>query len=299
MLDFRIHTGRNCTFYLPNEQLKIVKATAEPGRTLNLLYNNYPKDLSLTGTLPIQSGDINYLDRTFQITEGAMVFNEALKNFNPVMRLRAETRIRDDNNDDVTIALIYDAPVKSDFNPRIETNPARSEIEILALLGQVAAPDTVEGASDPRSVLLATSGMFAEAGLVQPFEEILREGLNLDLVTIQTDIIENALADSLNWKSINSNTSQTPGLARYFDNTRLFVGKYIGKALFASGSVSARYFEGPLLQSAFGGLEFETAISLEMATPFFNIQWSYSPNPALSQNFMENNEITLKWQFSY
>ena len=59
-LDFRIWMGRNCTFYLPNEELKIVQATAEQGHLLSLAFNNTPRKLSLTGTLPIQSGVIHY-----------------------------------------------------------------------------------------------------------------------------------------------------------------------------------------------------------------------------------------------
>ena len=211
-LDFLIQTGTNCSFYLPNEELKIVKATAEPGHSLSLAFNNNPRKLSLTGTLPVKSGDIQYFDRNFQITEGAMVFNEALRDFDPIMQLRAETRVRDEDNEEVTVALVYDAPVKSDFNPRIETFPARSEIEILALLGQVVAPYGESGGTQLPSVLLATGSMFAQVGLVQPFEAVLRKGLNLDMVTIQTDIIENTLAGSLNWNAVSTVSDQVTGL---------------------------------------------------------------------------------------
>ncbi len=298
-LDFRIQTGKNCTFYLPNEQLKIVQATAEQGHTLFFSFTNTPRKLSLTGTLPIKSGIIHYFDRNFQITEGAMVFNEAFKNFDPTIQLRAETRVYDEENEEVTVALVYDAPVKSDFNPRIETVPVLSDIDILALLGQVVTPDSGTGGTELSSVLLAAGDMFAQVGLVQPFEVLLREGLNLDMVSIETNIIGNTLADSLNIVPETAESRSVSGFGRYLDNTSLYAGKYIGKALFASGVVSARYLEGQRLSSVFGGLEFETSVSLEMVTPFFNIEWSYSPNPAISQNFIADNTISLKWQFIY
>ena len=299
-LDFALTTGNNFTFYLPNEQLKIVRATAEPDRTLNLIYSNEPRNLSVSGVLPIKSGDIFYFDRDFQVTQGSMIFNETLEDFNPILEFRAETRVRDDENDEVTVALVYDAPIKSDFNPRVETVPSRSDIEILALFGQAVAPyagDTRE--TDVNPVLLAAGGMFAQIGLVQPFEEVIREGLNLDMVTIRTDIIENALADSLNPKGETGTPNQVSGLGRFLDNTSLFAGKYIGNALFVSGSVSARYFEEQRLRSIFGGLGFETSVSFELETPFFNVAWSYSPDPQVSRNFIAENTISLKWQFSY
>ncbi|MDT8299321.1 MAG: hypothetical protein RQ801_13535, partial [Spirochaetaceae bacterium] len=126
------------------------------------------------------------------------------------------------------------------------------------------------------------------------------EGLNLDMITIRTDIIENTLAEGLaRGDGPDSNTTSS-GLGRYLDNTSLFAGKYIGNALFVSGSISANYFESQRLRSIFGGLEFETSVSMEMETPFFNVAWSYSPEPgATDRNFVADNKITLKWQFSY
>ena len=137
-------------------------------------------------------------------------------------------------------------------------------------------------------------------GIVQPFEEALRQGLNLDMVTIRTDIIANALSEGLAQPGTTTGAdTQSSGLGRYLDNTSLFAGKYIGNALFVSGSVTANYFEGERLRSVFGGIEFSTAVSLEMETPFFNVGWSYSPDPAGMRNFVEDNEFALKWKFTY
>ena len=108
-------------------------------------------------------------------------------------------------------------------------------------------------------------------GLVQPFEALLRDGLNLDMVSIQTNIIGNTLIDSFNLANRGTASDQISGFGRYLNNTSLYAGKYIGKALFASGAISARYLEGQRLSSVFGGLEFETSISLEMTTPFFTV----------------------------
>jgi len=299
-LDFNFITGNNCTFYLPNEQLKIVKATAESGQVINLRFFNRPRSMTIKGRLPIKSGDIYYFDRDFQITDGAILFNETLGNFDPLLTLRAETKVRDDNGEDVSVALVYNSPIKSDFTPSIETIPARSDLEVMALFGQAVAPySESKDTGAATTVLLATGGMFGQVGIVQPFEEILREGLNLDMVTIRTDIIENALAEGLARGGTADTDSRSTGLGRYLDNTSLYAGKYIGDALFISGTVSANYFEGQRLRSVFGGLEFETSVSLEMETPFFNVAWSYSPDPTRNLGFVADNEISLKWQFSY
>lgn len=299
-LNLSLTTGNSCTLYLPNEQLKIVRAAAQAGQTLNLTYTNQPKSLSVTGILPIKSGDIFYFDRNFQVTQGSLRFNETLREFDPILAFRAETRVRDSEGDDVSVALVYNARIKSDFNPSVETVPARPNSEILALLGQAAVPFAEEGrGTGVETLLQATGGAFAQLGLVQPFEDVLREGLNLDMVTIRTDIIGNALAGSLNRGVEIGALDQVSGLGRFLDNTSLSAGKYIGNALFVSGSVSARYFQGRRLRSVFGGLEFETSVSLEMATPFFNVAWSYTPDIEENRSFIADNSISLKWRFSY
>ncbi|MCK5735837.1 MAG: translocation/assembly module TamB domain-containing protein, partial [Spirochaetaceae bacterium] len=299
-LDFNFITGKNCIFFLPNEQLKIVKAIAESDQVINLKYSNNPDLLSISGRLPIKSGAIYYFDRDFQISDGELRFNESLGSFDPVLEIRAETKVRDDMGEDVSVALVYNAPIMSDFTPQIETVPPRSELEVMALFGQAVALYSGDQNSDAAStVLLATGGMFGQVGIVQPFEDVLREGLNLDMVTIRTDIIENTIAEGLARGSESKESSGSTGLGRYLDNTSLYAGKYIGDALFISGTVKANYFEEQRLRSVFGGLEFETSVSLEMETPFFNVAWSYSPDSAKNQNFVADNEISLKWQFSF
>jgi len=300
-LDFNFITGNNNAFFLPNEQVKIVKAIAEPENAVNLKYSSESKTMAFTGRIPIKSGDIFYFDRDFQITEGSIEFNESLEVFDPILAFQAETRVKDELGENITVALVYNAPIMSDFNPRIITIPPRSESEILALFGQAVIPYSESGDTDAAStVLLATGGMFGQVGFVQPFEEVLRKGFNLDMVTIQTDIVENTLAQGLKRNNdVNSENTGSFGLGQYLDNTSLFVGKYIGNDLFVSGTLSANYFEGQRLQSVFGGLEFETSVNLEMETPFFNLGWSYLPGSLTSRSFVEDNRISLRWQFAF
>jgi len=298
-LDFDFTTGNNCIFYLPNEELRIIRATAGTGETVNLVFSNDPYNLSFTGDLSIKTGDIFYFDRDFQITEGSLNFNETFKKFNPMLSLRAETRVKDERNEDILVALIYNAPVISDFNPTIETVPPRSDI--LSLFGQAVAPyaNSQDNQGASRMLLLAASGIFGQMGIVQPFEEALQEGLNLDMVSIQTDIVENTLTEGFTRDANSEVPTRSQSLGRYLDNTSFYVGKYIGNSLFLSGTVSADYLESQRISPIFGGLEFRASIDLEMTTPFFNILWSYSPNPLDSEDFVVDNAITLKWSFSY
>lgn len=297
-LDFDFITGNSCVFYLPNEELRIIRATAEGGQTLNLTFSNYPYNLSFTGVLPIKTGDIFYLDRGFRITEGLLAFNETSKKFNPALSFRAETRVKDEEGEDVQVALVYNAPIMSDFNPTIETVPPRSDI--LTLFGRAVAPyPNSQDNQMTRRLLLATSGLFGQMGIVQPFEDALEEGLNLDMVSIQTDIIENTLAEGLIRNADSESTSGPQSLGRYLDNTSMYVGKYVGNSLFFSGTVSANYLEDRRSNSIFEGLGFRASIDLEMVTPFFSILWSYSPNPLGNEGFVVDNVITLKRRFSY
>lgn len=297
-LDFNFITGNNCIFYLPDEELRVIWAIAEIGQSVNLVFSNEPYNLSFTGVLPIRTGDIFYFDRDFRITEGSLSFNESFRQFNPTLSLRAETRVKDERGEDVQVALVYNAPILSYFNPTIETVPARSDV--LSLFGQAVAPysDSQDNRRAGR-VLLATSRVFGQMGIVQPFEEALQEGLNLDMVSIRTDIIGNTLAEGLTRDANSELATQSQSLGRLLDNTSMYVGKYIGNSLFLSGTISADYPEIQRIDSVFGGLEFQTSVDLEMITPFFSVLWSYSPDFQGSTKFVIDNEITLKWRFSY
>ena len=295
-LDFDFITGNNCIVYLPNEQLRIIRATAETGQIVNLVYSNKPYTFSFTGVLPIKTGDIFYFDRDFRITEGSLSFNETSEKFNPTLAFRAETRVKDEKSEDVQVALVYNAPIMSDFNPTIETVPPRSDI--LSLFGQAVAP--YANSQDNRGasrMLLAASGIFGQMGIVQPFEKALQERFNLDMVSIQTDIIENTLTEGLTRGTDTGLGTQSRSLGRYLDNTSMYVGKYIGTSLFFSGTLTANFLEDQRTSSIIGSLEFQTSVDLEMSTPFFNALWSYSPNP--DEGFVAGNAITLKWHFSY
>lgn len=297
-LDFDFITGNNCVFYLPNEELRIIRATAEAGQTLNLIFSNYPYNLSFTGVLPIKTGDILYFAEDFRITEGLLTFSETSEKFNPALFFRAETRVKDEEGEDVQVALVYDSPVISDFNPIIETVPPRTDI--LTLFGQAVAPyPNSRDNQGTGGLLLATGGLFGQIGIVQPFEDALEEGLNLDMVSIRSDIIENTLAEGFTRTADSELSSGPQSLGRYLDNTRMYIGKYVGNSLFFSGTVSANYFEDRISNSIFEGLRFRTSVDLEMVTPFFNILWSYSPDPLGNEGFVVDNVITLKRRFSY
>ena len=296
-LNLNLTSGNNCTFFFPSKELKIIQATAEAGQAVSVAYISNPQFFSVLGELKIKRGEIRYFDRSFQIVDGSLNLDEDFQDFNPILDLRAETRIRDDVGEDVDISLVYNAPVMSDFNPRIETNPLRTDLETATLLGQIVVPFSSddENSQGNRSLLLATGSLFEQVGLTQPVEQALREKLNLDIVSIRTNIVGNALAEGF----YNDSGANPANFVRFLDKTNFFLGKYINRSLFISGSVAADYFEGESISAPLGGLKFTPTLILEMETPILNIAWSYSPDPAENKNFVSDNKISLNRRFTF
>ena len=217
-LDLDVVTGKNVLFVLPNPQVELVRASAEPGELLNISVDSLNKTLSMTGGISIREGEIYYFERTFEITEGSISFNEDEDTFNPFLNIEAEIDTTDANGTDVTIYLIYRNPVRDEFTPILRSNPSMPEDEIVALFGQSLIPVDSSGQVDVSNLLLATGGMVSQYGFVRPLEQSLKDSLNLDTVTIRTQILENAIVDQLNRESSTTNAGTTFSMTKYLDD---------------------------------------------------------------------------------
>ena len=299
-LDLEFLTGRNVQFILPNPQLEIVKATAEPGESIQLQLDTRNRTLGLNGEISIRNGQINYFDRTFRMTEGSLTFNETEEDFNPFLNLEAEIDTTDINGDDVTVFLTYRNPIRDEFLPSFRTDPPRSEDQIMALFGQSLVPYTNDEV-DLSTIVLATGGMVSDMGLTDPFESALEESLNLDSVTIETEILENALIEQLSSYEGYSGTESSYNLGRYLDNTSIYLGQFIGDYMLFSAGLLVDYNELDGINSYSGGMSLVPDLTLEMRTPFFLVSWNYNQEnaPDFNTDFVPRNAISLEWRYSY
>ncbi len=299
-LDLEFVTGRSVLFLLPNPQLEIVRAAAEPGESIKLMIDTRNRTLSLNGEISIRNGEIHYFERTFRMTEGSLTFNETEEDFNPFLNLQAEIDTTDINGDDVTVFLTYRNPIRDEFSPTFRTDPPKSDDQIMALFGQSLVPYDTDQV-DLATLVLATGGMVSNMGFTDPFENALKESLNLDSVTIETDILENALLDQLSGYDNYSGTESAYNLGRYLDNTSIYLGQFLGDYLFFSAGLLVDYNELDGINSYTGGMSLVPDLTLEMRTPFFLVSWNYNQDnaPEFNTDFVPRNAISLEWRYSY
>ncbi|MDR0908955.1 MAG: translocation/assembly module TamB domain-containing protein, partial [Spirochaetaceae bacterium] len=133
--DFRIHSGRHVSFTYPNEDMPVIQATAALGNTLLVRFDEASGALRLIGDIRLLSGEIYYFQRSFFIRSGTLSFNETELQVNPRLSVRAEMRDIFEGQT-VIISMIADNAPLFNLQPRFESNPALSQVEILSLMGQ-------------------------------------------------------------------------------------------------------------------------------------------------------------------
>jgi hypothetical protein len=301
--DLRFKTGRDVVFYLPDKKNRIVEAVVNPGETLLMKADTLSRILILNGILTLKSGEINYFGKVFNLTEGIMTFNEDQNKFDPYLSVKAEIRTHDEDGEETVISMIYDAPISvllTSFEPRFSSIPSKSQNEILTMLGQSFIPYDVQQ-EDWGAVPIRIAGDYLlEPNVIRPVEDILKDSLGLDMISIRTNIVENAILDRIYFNEYYVNADYDFSLGRYLDNTSFFMGQYLGSNLFLSGSMQFKYTEemqeNPLLDS----LNLQTIFNfgLELKTPLLIISWNYSPG-LTGENFVADNQITLKWKFQF
>ncbi|HCC36216.1 MAG TPA: hypothetical protein DEQ14_00590, partial [Treponema sp.] len=291
VLDIEVITGPAVEFLWPSSDIPILRANAGIGTRVNVTLDSLARQFSLNSDINIRSGEIFYFERSFYIRSGTLSFRENEIRFDPRLSVRAEVRDRNDDGP-VTISMIVDnAPLLS-FTARFEANPTLSQAEIFALLGQTLTGSEVnEGTGNiERAFLSSGADALAQFVLLRPLERQIRKWTHLDMVSFRTQIIQNAFFNA-------AGIRQTPvdrivRVGNYFDNTTVFIGKYLGADIFAQAMVAMRYDEN---KTTWGGISFEWDIGLEFQTPFLNIRWDFVPTHPENW-FVDDNSITLTWR---
>jgi hypothetical protein len=179
--------------------------------------------------------------------------------------------------------IIENAPLVS-FSPRFESNPPLSQLQIYSLLGQ----GTLDPSRDTNAIIAFTADALAQFTLMRTFERGVRNFLRLDMFSLRTQVLQNVV---FRVAGLKANT----GVGNYFDNTTVFLGKYLGPNIFIESLLSLRY--DPAKQS-WSGLTLEPEIGLEMRSPLFDIRL----NMLLlhPENWFINDiTISLVWRRSF
>ena len=295
-VDLAISTGRTVEFTWPTAQFPILRVMLVPSEQVRIGYDGLAGSFSVDGSVDVRSGDLFYFNRQFRLREGNIGFSENESRFDPRLRVRAETRERDANGDPVRIILEADTTL-SRFSPdtvRLASDPPQSALALDALVRDPLAGENAEVTGGAGMSAAAFSGdLLAQVALLQPVERALREALGVDMVSIRSPFVQNLVLDGLATPA-EDGTAAT--LGNPLDNTSLSFGKYLGSDLFLTMLLrldtpgDSASSEPPLLS--------DIELSLEWATPFFMLEWSFLPRNA-NTLFVTDNAITLRWGWRY
>ena len=272
----------------------VLRCILVPNTKLRLFMDQSTGEFFIDGELKIRSGDVAYLNRNFYIKNGSIKFNED-DIANPLVTLVADTREQDINGDSVKIILEVDNQYLMDLKPKFRAEPAKSEMEIQSILGQLAVGD-----SDNAKDLIFAAGDYAfQTTFVRRIENKLRDLLNFDIFSLRTNVLQN----TLNWGMSGNLTKETFSIGNFLDNSTVYIGKYLGSSLYLDAMLHVSFEHDNLSDiTSSGSVLFQPEVGLEMESPFANIRFNLAPdmNSLIKNNqFVPSTSVTLSWDFTF
>ena len=271
----------------------LLRCVFVPNSTITCKVDTQSNIYQLDGSLQLKSGDVAYLNRNFYIREGNIKFNPQ-DITNPLVTIKAETRERDSNGQTVRIILSAENQYLLDFNPRFTSNPPKSENEIRLLLGQIVLAD-----SDSVGDLFISAGeYYLQSTVVRDLENKLRDLLNFDIFSVRTNILQNTINLSTQRKE-----TKNISVGNFFDNSTVYIGKYIGNALYVDAMLNmsaSDYVDTEYLST--GGLLFQPEFGLELELPVMNIRWdmTWDLTPGLQfKSYVPATSLSFSWKFNF
>ncbi len=300
-IDMKFTSGKKVQFLWPSETLPILRATANQGQTIIVTLDSLSDTYSVVGGVDIKYGSIYYFQKSFYISEGTIGFNENESKFDPLLNFRAQIKEVASTGEIVNITLIQDKSPISKFSPRFESDPPLSDVEIFSMLGSGVFAKIGNEQIDLTSALILTGDLVAQFGIIQSFENKVKDVFKLDLFSIRTQVIQNILIDKFVDNSTTDNGVYLDSFGRYLDNTNLYLGKYFGNDIFLQGQLqitNQKVLDSGLLFAS-NKLFFESTISLEWKTPLFLLGFSIKPDFVDPLASIQNTSLALSWGYSY
>ncbi|GHV93027.1 hypothetical protein AGMMS50268_35300 [Spirochaetia bacterium] len=292
-VDIGITAGRKVEFLWPTREFPVLQTYADMGTRARITADTLARRFSFTGDIKLRSGELFYFERSFYIRNGILSFKENEQSFDPRITVRAEARDRSSEGP-VTISMVVDnAPLQS-FTARFESSPALSQMEILSLLGQniTGAPGSGEDGTIRNAFIPATADILAQFQLVRRMERGVRDFLHLDMFSMRTQVLQNAVFQAT---GLQDPVDRISGVGNYFDNTSVFIGKYVGSDMFAQAMLSLRYDANKV---DMGGYTFEPDFGIELRSPLVNIRWNLVPVHPETW-YISDCSFTLTWNWSF
>lgn len=273
----------------------LMRALIAPSTPISVNVDTSSGQWNINGDIVLRGGEISYLSRNFYLKEGRLILNESQNKFDPIITVRAETRERDSDGENVTIVLSAIKQRVSTFNATLSSIPVKSEAEIMELLGQILKGDS----KSVGNFLAAGVDYGVQVTLLRKVENGLRDLCNFDIFSVRTTILQNSIMQGFDRGKDNRNSSVVGNL---FDNTTVYMGKYFGSDIYADALMYWTYDKNRAGSdgNAGSGLVFHPVIGLELTAPFADIRWSFAPDLSeLQQSWAQSTSVTLSWRLSF
>ncbi|MCL2880888.1 MAG: translocation/assembly module TamB, partial [Treponema sp.] len=294
VVNLNVKTGPTVEFLWPNANIPILRLNPDMGTNVKITADSQTRQFTLNSDVKIRSGEIYYFERSFYIRSGTLTFRENELRFNPLLTVRAEARDRNDDGPVIITMFVDNAPLLS-FTARFESQPSLSQNEIFALLGQNLTGSQVDEATGniQRAFLGSSADLLAQFVVVRQAEREIRRITRLDMFSIRTQLLQNFVFSATGIKQ--TPVDRSAGVGNYFDNTTVFLGKYIGTDMFAQAMLALRYDE---YRTTYGGLKFEWDIGIELQSPIVNIRWDFVPSHPENW-WVDDNSITITYSKTF
>jgi hypothetical protein len=289
-LRLKMSFGKQLEVYLPDTNLPLVRGFTSPSSNLFLQFDSLSQEFSLDGTIDLRSGYVLYYLRNFFLKSGKIDFSENSTKFNPLITATAELR-ESGPSGPVRITLNAEKSPLENLNPSLSSIPFYTETELISLMsGRVFAVDT-SSAMDIREAAIASSEFIPQLNIFKTFERNVQKALGVDIVYIRSSFMQRWLLDLT--KPVTEANPEDP-LARYLDQSELYIGKYLTDSAFLHGSL--RFREDPLVSST--RLRLDSEFGIELESPFGLINWSITPS--LNEgSLVTGQELSLSWRYTY
>ncbi|MGE4453181.1 MAG: hypothetical protein AB7D92_01490 [Sphaerochaeta sp.] len=305
--EFSVVTGRNVSFFYPNTPNPFIQATITENQEINFSYDHIIDEFIIDGNLSFRSGEFYYFQKNFFITEGSLsLHTDALSGVNtiqPSINLRAKLTDFDAQGERVDIYLVLRESSLTNLNPQFESTPPKDTNEILEILGQSILPTGAYGQVNLYSVasLAAAATDVAERlGYLQTSQttqltESIRTSLGLDMFSIRSNILQNILIDALPGSSL----ATISPLARYLNNTTIFMGKYIGEQYFLQALLHLTASEKREVKRSFisPDLSLDLELSLDWQNPVGTFSFFTQPNELSFINILDTIGFSVTRRF--
>jgi hypothetical protein len=270
-----------------------LRGLVSQGTEARLLIDTVTDTFIIQGDVVLRGGEIVYFNRNFYLREGRIVFNETFGVFDPRITLRAETRDRDSDGAQVRIIMTASNQRLSQFTPVFTASPAKSEAEIMQILGQIVTGDS-ETVGD---LVFGIVDWGVQMTVLRKIENGLRELLNFDIFSMRTMIVQNALRAQLDTQR----EDKPIAAGSLFDNSSVYAGKYFGSSIYADALLHISYDENEVLSGkSETGMAFQPEFGLEMMSPYVTIRWSIAPELGKTDFlWVDATSITLSWKFNF